>query len=243
MAMSILSDLIRINLQSLIIGPLANALGGGTGGNQAGQAAQLAAAGTALTTAGGTLTAASPGLATAGATMETAALSLSSAATAWAAVAAEIMAAANALGAAGAAGGGGFGSMSGGLALLLGGAGGGVGDLGALTALGSAGSADAVASGVLFGFAGGGGFNIAGRPGIDNNVMSINGLPIAKVSYGERVSISNDNQAMSRGGGGFGGDMHFHFPAGVSRREARETGLQAANAFRGAVARSSKVNN
>lgn len=38
-------------------------------------------------------------------------------------------------------------------------------------------------------FANGGGFTVLGRRGIDNNVMSIGGMPIADVSYGERVSI------------------------------------------------------
>lgn len=41
------------------------------------------------------------------------------------------------------------------------------------------------------GFAKGGGFNVMGRGGVDRNVMSINGLPIARVSKGERVNISN----------------------------------------------------
>jgi hypothetical protein len=42
-------------------------------------------------------------------------------------------------------------------------------------------------------FATGGGFNILGRGGTDRNVLSLNGLPIARVSHGERVNISNDN--------------------------------------------------
>lgn len=45
----------------------------------------------------------------------------------------------------------------------------------------------------LPGFATGGSFTIGGRTGIDNNIMSINGLPVARVSYGERINVSNDN--------------------------------------------------
>jgi hypothetical protein len=48
-------------------------------------------------------------------------------------------------------------------------------------------------------FATGGGFNIKGRGGTDRNVLSLNGLPIARVSHGERISIANDNV---NGGGG-----------------------------------------
>jgi tape measure domain-containing protein len=44
------------------------------------------------------------------------------------------------------------------------------------------------------GFASGGSFTVLGRHGIDRNVMSIGGLPVARVSYGERVNISNDNE-------------------------------------------------
>jgi hypothetical protein len=62
------------------------------------------------------------------------------------------------------------------------------------------------------------------------------GLPIARVMP-RRLNVDNDNNA----GRGMG-DMHFHFPASVSDREARRTGLQAAGAFRRAVARDAKVN-
>jgi hypothetical protein len=44
------------------------------------------------------------------------------------------------------------------------------------------------------GFASGGSFLIGGRGGTDGNMMQLNGIPIARVSKGERVSISNDNQ-------------------------------------------------
>jgi lambda family phage tail tape measure protein len=45
----------------------------------------------------------------------------------------------------------------------------------------------------LPGFASGGSFNIMGRTGMDRNILSLNGLPVARVSHGERVNISNDN--------------------------------------------------
>jgi lambda family phage tail tape measure protein len=48
------------------------------------------------------------------------------------------------------------------------------------------------------GYASGGSFSVLGRGGTDRNVLSLNGLPIAKVSHGERVNVSNDNI----GGGG-----------------------------------------
>jgi hypothetical protein len=43
------------------------------------------------------------------------------------------------------------------------------------------------------GFATGGGFNVLGRKGTDRNMLALNGLPIARVSHGERVNIGNDN--------------------------------------------------
>lgn len=51
------------------------------------------------------------------------------------------------------------------------------------------------------GFDIGGSFRVAGLPGIDSNVMSINGAPVAKVGQGEKVIVSpnrgsNDNGAM-----------------------------------------------
>jgi hypothetical protein len=85
-------------------------------------------------------------------------------------------------------------------------------------------------------FAGGGAFNIKGRPGIDNNLLSINGLPVANVSYGERISVSNDN-----GGGGMIPPFVFNNYARMSAKEARETGLQAAHAFKRALGRSAKA--
>ena len=39
----------------------------------------------------------------------------------------------------------------------------------------------------------GGAFKIKGRAGTDRNILSLNGVPTARVSHGERVSIVNDN--------------------------------------------------
>ena len=63
-----------------------------------------------------------------------------------------------------------FGAIAG---ILTGGAGGGIG-----AALGS-----------IFHFANGGSFEVGGAPGVDQNVMSINGRPVAAVSAGERVAV------------------------------------------------------
>lgn len=59
---------------------------------------------------------------------------------------------------------------------------------------GGGGSSD-IGSSFLFsdtpGFDSGGSFSIMGRRGTDRNVLALNGLPIARVSHGERVSVGN----------------------------------------------------
>jgi hypothetical protein len=55
-------------------------------------------------------------------------------------------------------------------------------------------------------FATGGGFNILGRGGTDRNVLSLNGLPIARVSHGERVNIGRDGV----NAGSSTGDVHVY---------------------------------
>lgn len=54
-----------------------------------------------------------------------------------------------------------------------------------------------VTSGAWPSFASGGSFTVMGRRGTDRNLLSLNGLPIANVNYGERISVANDT-----GGGG-----------------------------------------
>jgi len=44
--------------------------------------------------------------------------------------------------------------------------------------------------GGLLGFAHGGSFMVGGKGGVDNNVLSLNGSPVAKVSQGETVSVT-----------------------------------------------------
>jgi tape measure domain-containing protein len=55
------------------------------------------------------------------------------------------------------------------------------------------------------GLASGGEGVFGGLPGIDRNVLSLNGIPFARVSYGERFSVSNDNV----GSGGGRGDTYM----------------------------------
>jgi tape measure domain-containing protein len=59
-----------------------------------------------------------------------------------------------------------------------------------LAAIGGPGGAGGSLLGSLFKFANGGEFTIGGRGGTDRNVMSINGKPVAKVSRGERVTVT-----------------------------------------------------
>jgi len=74
----------------------------------------------------------------------------------------------------------------------LGGGGGGTFDFGSAFA-------SAIGS-VLPGFATGGSIAIGGRGGTDNNVLAVNGQPVARVSNGETLHITNPN--LSRGGAG-----------------------------------------
>lgn len=91
-------------------------------------------------------------------------------------------------------------------ALGLGGSGGGVGGL-----LGS------VVGGVSKGvpkFASGGSFRVGGMAGVDRNLLSINGIPAARVSAGERVAVS------PAGGGGVSVVQHFSIEAGDAATKA-----------------------
>jgi hypothetical protein len=82
----------------------------------------------------------------------------------------------------------------------------------------------------LPGFAGGGSFNVMGRAGTDMNTLSLNGLPIAKVSYGERLSIGNDN--MPRVGANMPITNNFH----INGNPTRETMDQIAHRTAAAIA-------
>lgn len=72
--------------------------------------------------------------------------------------------------------------------------GGGISESGAISVTGLSSNPSSV-----FGFARGGAFTVKGIPGIDRNSLMLNGIPIANVSYGERVHVSNDNAGGSGG--------------------------------------------
>jgi hypothetical protein len=95
---------------------------------------------------------------------------------------------------------------SGGIGGLLRGLVGGSGAVGGSTAI----SIPGVNAGNLPGFATGGSGIFKGIPGIDRNVLSLNGLPIARVSHGEHFNIGNDNSP-SRYGHGMT-VQNFNFP-------------------------------
>jgi hypothetical protein len=83
------------------------------------------------------------------------------------------------------------------------------------------------------GFAAGGSFSVMGRMGSDRNTLSLNGLPIANVSYGEKVTVGNDNSRA--------GPMNFHVTVNgaMSDSQARRTGMQIASGARAEIARAS----
>jgi hypothetical protein len=102
------------------------------------------------------------------------------------------------------------------LALFGGGTGGSLfSSIGSLLGIGSA--TDSLTSGpfagtkfgasAIPGLAGGGSFTIGGNGGIDNNMLSINGQPVARVNQGEQLNIVPANQQVR--GGGSGGVIHL----------------------------------
>jgi len=99
------------------------------------------------------------------------------------------------------------------------------------TALASIPADGGFATGSIPGFATGGSFNIMGRGGVDKNMLSLNGLPIARVSHGERVSIGNDNQRIG------GSPVHIHVNGAMSDSAARRTGMQVAAGYQSEMAR------
>lgn len=83
------------------------------------------------------------------------------------------------------------------------------------------------------GFARGGTMLLGGRPGLDQNFLSLNGAPIARVGRGELLSIDPGARAVGRGGG----DRHFTIhvdarnsvtPAGFARELSDHILAQAA---------------
>lgn len=99
------------------------------------------------------------------------------------------------------------------LAGLLGGAmGGGGGISGALQKAGGG-----IGGGLPKGFARGGSFMVAGRGGTDRNILSVNGMAVARVGRGERVNVSPN----SGPGGGVVVNQHFapNFAGNAATRE------------------------
>lgn len=91
--------------------------------------------------------------------------------------------------------------------------------------LGSAtgGMSSAIGYAGLPGFASGGSFVIGGKRGVDQNIMAINGVPIAKVGFGERVNIDPN----SRGSMSQGHSLTQNFYGSVSRETAMQAGVKA----------------
>lgn len=120
--------------------------------------------------------------------------------------------------------GGGIGSF---LGSIFGGIGGGKGG-GAGSAFGSVAKAFAGGGSLIPGFASGGSMRLGGIPGVDRNLLALNGVPIARVSRGEDMAISK--------GGRRGGDTyHINIRApnsGDPRRDRRTSRQQAADVKR-----------
>lgn len=97
-------------------------------------------------------------------------------------------------------------------------------------------NADALAAGIetsnraSLNFATGGDMTILGKRGIDRNVLSLNGLPIANVSYGERLSIANDNGSPRAAVTRVLVEANEYFDARVDTRAAGVAAPMAANA-------------
>lgn len=91
---------------------------------------------------------------------------------------------------------GGFGGILGSIGKLFGVGGGAASVTGGAGVLGSGFDVGSIATGIPFAFANGGSGIIGGKPGIDQNVLSINNTPVAKVGRGETLSV-NPNVALS----------------------------------------------
>lgn len=101
----------------------------------------------------------------------------------------------------------------------LGGSGGG-GGLGGLVQAGAGKLFGSIGSGLksFFGFDSGGSMVLGGAGGLDQNILSLNGAPIARTSRGETLSIS-PNQ---RGGGGTVINQYLQVSTGVQQTVAAE---------------------
>lgn len=94
----------------------------------------------------------------------------------------------------------------------------------AKAAAGASGSGDgssAASSATTPGLATGGSITVGGRSGIDRNLLSINGNPVAKVSRGESVNVSNGNGGGSSGGNPVNVTMQIFTPDADSFRRSQ----------------------
>jgi hypothetical protein len=103
----------------------------------------------------------------------------------------------------------------------------------AATLFPSAGAAAGV--GGIPGFATGGSMVLGGFGGVDKNLLSMNGIPIARVSRGETMNISPGDS-----GGGMSAPFIFNNYAAMSDAQARRTGMQAAAGWRSEMAKSAQ---
>jgi hypothetical protein len=91
----------------------------------------------------------------------------------------------------------------------------------------------------LPGNAKGGLFRIGGIAGVDRNVLSINGLPVSRVSASESLAIIPDGAEMTRTGRDLP-PIHIHITGPMTREQARQTGMQAAAGARTEIAKASR---
>jgi hypothetical protein len=120
---------------------------------------------------------------------------------------------------------------------IFGGGGGGGGIFGGL--FGGGGGGGGILGG-LFGFADGGSFTVGGTGGTDNNIMSINGRPVARVSRGEMVTV--DPKGGMGGGGGRPIVINYNISTPDANSFRRSQGQIEANAA-ATIQRASRRNN
>jgi tape measure domain-containing protein len=125
--------------------------------------------------------------------------------------------------------GGGIGSFLGSIFGAAGGKGGGAGSV-----FGSVAKAFAGGGSIIPGFASGGSMRLGGIPGVDRNVLALNGVPIARVSAGETMDIRN----------GPSGGNTYHIsvaaPNTGDRRRDRKTSLQQAADVKKAIGQATR---
>lgn len=95
----------------------------------------------------------------------------------------------------------------------------------------------ALASGGVPGFAHGGSMVLGGRAGVDRNFLSLNGLPIARVSRGEPIDIGR--RAANDGGNTY--IIHSTAPNSGDPRRDRRSSIQHAAILRDEIARAAKT--